>query len=73
MNLDRMKRLLLLVPIARQHGRAGIPIDEALKVLHLESADELLDDVEQLTLVGDPSGTPDGFVDIYVEDGRVRV
>ena len=73
MNLDRMKRLLLLVPLARQHGRAGIPIDEALKVLHLESADELLDDVEQLTLVGDPSGTPDGFVDIYVEDGRVRV
>ncbi len=73
MNLDRMKRLLLLVPLARQYGTAGIPIDEALKALHLQSVDELLEDVEALTLVGDPSGTPDGFVDICVEDGRVRV
>jgi predicted DNA-binding transcriptional regulator YafY len=73
MNLDRMKRLLLLVPLARQHGHAGIPVEEALRALHFESVDELLEDVEQLMLVGDPSGTPEGFIDIYVEDGRVRV
>jgi proteasome accessory factor C len=71
--LDRMSRLLLLVPLARQRGKQGIPIEEALAALRLQSAEQLVQDVEDMTMVGAPSGTPDGFVDICVEDGRVQV
>lgn len=73
MKLDRLERLLLLVPLARLHGEKGIPISEALSALRLERAQELIEDVEELTLVGDPAATPDGFVDICIEDDHVRV
>lgn len=73
MNLDRLKRLLLLVPLAHRHGPKGIPVAEALSVLNLRSAEELVEHVEQLTLVGDPSGTPGDFVEISIEGDRVQV
>ncbi len=73
MNLERLKRLLVLIPLAHRHGPDGIPVEEALRVLGLGSRDALVREVEQLTLVGDPNGTPGDFLDAAVEDDRLRV
>ncbi len=73
MNLERLKRLLVLVPLAHRHGEEGIPVAEALEVLGLRSVEALTEDVEALSLVGDPNGSPGDFVEVAIEDERVRV
>ncbi|BDG08609.1 helix-turn-helix transcriptional regulator [Anaeromyxobacter paludicola] len=73
MKLERLRRLLLLIPLARRHGEAGIPVAEALAALELESAEQLYEDIELLCGVGTPDGSPDEFVEVYVENDRIRV
>jgi proteasome accessory factor C len=72
-NVDRLRRLLLIIPLARRYGDEGIPVEEAVTALRLHSEDELLEDVELLTMVGDPGGSPDDFIDVFVEQRRLRV
>lgn len=67
---ERLRRLLFLVPWVSRHP--GRPVDEVARALGVTRS-ELLEALEQLTLVGRPPFQPDDFVDIYVEDDRVFV
>ena len=67
---ERLRRLLLLVPYVSRHP--GIPVDRLAEVLGL-SVDQLLADLDLITLVGRPPFSPDDFVDLSVRDGRVYV
>lgn len=67
---ERLRRLLLLVPYVSEHP--GLGVDEVAKVLGI-SREDLLSDLDLLTLVGRPPFQPDDFVDIYVEDEKVYV
>jgi proteasome accessory factor C len=66
----RLRRLLFLVPyVVRNPGQ---PVDEVARAMGT-SRDELLSDLDLLTLVGRPPFQPDDYIDIYVENDRVFV
>src|SRR5215813_5644829 len=67
---ERLRRLLFLVPFASRHP--GITVRELAEALGL-SEEELLVDLDLLTMVGRPPFQPDDYIDVYVEDGRVYV
>ncbi|MFZ5472142.1 MAG: WYL domain-containing protein [Myxococcota bacterium] len=67
---ERLRRLLFLVPYVSKHP--GVSLDELAKALSL-TREELLADLDLLTLVGRPPFQPDDYIDIYVENDRVFV
>lgn len=67
---ERLRRLLLVVPYVSRHP--GIPVERLAEMLGL-SPEELLRDLDLITLVGRPPFSPDDFVDLSVRDGRVYV
>jgi proteasome accessory factor C len=67
---ERLRRLLFLVPYASR--RPGITVRELAGALGLSEQD-LLKDLDLLTMVGRPPFQPDDYIDIYVENGRVYV
>ncbi|HEX4384289.1 MAG TPA: WYL domain-containing protein [Myxococcales bacterium] len=68
---ERLRRLLLVVPLARK--RPGIKLDELAKELRIEP-EELREDIELLGYVGRPPFSPDDLIDISVDErGRVHV
>src|SRR5262244_1042382 len=67
---ERLRRLLFLVPYVAR--RPGISVDELAQALGLKKED-LLRDLDLLTMVGRPPFQPDDYIDIYVENGRVYV
>lgn len=73
--LKRLRRLLLLLPVAAraaQRGR-GVPLAEAVQLTGARDAAELVGDVEQVAdLWSDPTGGQEA-IDLYVEDGQVHV
>jgi proteasome accessory factor C len=67
---ERLRRLLFLVPFVSKNP--GLPVDEVAKAVGI-TKDELLEELDLLTLVGRPPFSPDDFVDVYVEDDKVYV
>jgi proteasome accessory factor C len=68
---ERLRRLLFLVPYVVRNP--GLPVGDVAAALGV-STDQLLEELDLLTLVGRPPFQPDDFVDIYVDDdGRVYV
>jgi proteasome accessory factor C len=67
---ERLRRLLLVVPYVSRNP--GITVDALAKALGL-SREELLRDLDLLTLVGRPPFQPDDFIDLHVENDRVTV
>jgi proteasome accessory factor C len=67
---ERLRRLLFLVPYVSR--RPGIPVAELAAALSL-SREELLADLDLLTLVGRPPYQPDDYIDIYLENDRVYI
>lgn len=67
---ERLRRLLFLVPYVAKHP--GITVDALATALDV-SKEELLKELELLTLVGRPPFQPDDYIDIYVENDRVYV
>ncbi len=68
---ERLRRLLFLVPYVVRNP--GLPVGEVAAALGV-STEQLLEELDLLTLVGRPPFQPDDFVDIYVDDdGRVYV
>lgn len=67
---DRLRRLLFLVPYVSKHP--GRTVDEVAQAVGC-SRNELIEELDLVTLVGHPPFQPDDFVDIYVEDDRVFV
>jgi proteasome accessory factor C len=67
---ERLRRLLLLVPYVSRHP--GISVERLAQVLGL-TVEQLLADLDLITLVGRPPFSPDDFVDLSVKDGRVYV
>ncbi len=67
---ERLRRLLFLVPYASR--RPGISVRELSDALGL-GEEELLKDLDLLTMVGRPPFQPDDYIDIYIENGRVYV
>jgi proteasome accessory factor B len=66
---ERLRRLLLVVPAARQ--RPGVKLDELARELGLD-AEDLRRDIELLGMVGRPPFSPDDLIDISVDE-RDRV
>lgn len=67
---DRMRRLLALLPWVAAHE--GPTVEEVCERFGL-STDELLRDVELVSMVGVPPYTPGDLFDVVVEEGRVWV
>ena len=67
---ERLRRLLFVVPYAARHR--GVTVDALAKQLGV-SREELLRDLELLTMVGRPPFQPDDFIDLHVENDRVWV
>jgi proteasome accessory factor C len=67
---ERLRRLLFLVPFVAKNP--GLSVDEVARKLEI-TRDELLEELDLLTLVGRPPFQPDDFIDIYVEGDRVYV
>lgn len=65
---ERLRRLLFLVPFVSKHP--GLTVDEVAKAVGCSKQD-LLEELDLLTLVGRPPFQPDDYIDIYVEDDRV--
>ena len=67
---ERLRRLLFLVPFVSKNP--GLTVDEVAKAVGV-TKDELLEELDLLTLVGRPPFQPDDFIDVYVEDDRVFI
>ena len=67
---ERLRKLLFLVPYVVKHQ--GISVDQLAKALETTRA-SLLKDLDLLTLVGRPPFQPDDYIDIEVENDRIRV
>lgn len=67
---ERLRRLLFVVPYVARNP--GLPVETVAKELGI-SQEQLLEELDLLTLIGRPPFQPDDFVDIYVEDGKVYV
>ena len=67
---ERLRRLLFLVPYVAKNP--GIAVDHLAKELGL-GREELLEELDLLTMVGRPPFQPDDYIDIYVENDRVYV
>ena len=65
---ERLRRLLFVVPYVARHR--GVTVDALAKQLGV-SREELLRDLELLTMVGRPPFQPDDFIDLHVENDRV--
>jgi len=65
---ERLRRLLFVVPFVSKNP--GLTVDEVAKAVGC-SKQELLEELDLLTLVGRPPFQPDDYIDIYVEDDRV--
>ena len=67
---ERLRRLLFLVPyVSKNPGRT---VDEVAKAVGV-SKEELLQELDLLTLVGRPPFQPDDFIDVYVDEDRVFI
>ena len=62
---ERLRRLLFLVPFVSKNP--GLTVAEVATAMGI-SREQLLDELDLLTLVGRPPFQPDDFIDIYVED-----
>jgi proteasome accessory factor C len=67
---ERLRRLLLVVPYVSRHQ--GISVDELARALDT-TREQLLKELDLLTMVGRPPFQPDDCIDIYVDEGRVYV
>ena len=67
---ERLRRLLFVVPYVARHR--GVTVDALAKELGV-SREELLRDLELLTMVGRPPFQPDDFIDLHVENDQVWV
>lgn len=67
---ERLRRLLFLVPFVSKNP--GLTVDEVATAVGV-TKEELLEELDLLTLVGRPPFQPDDFIDVYVEDDRVYV
>ena len=68
---DRIRRLLSLVPWVASHPD-GVAIAEVCARFQIPEA-TLLADLDTLMMVGLPPYTPDTYVDVIVDDDRVRI
>lgn len=67
---ERLRRLLFVVPYVARHR--GVTVDALARQLGV-SREELLRDLELLTMVGRPPFQPDDFIDLHVENDCVWV
>lgn len=67
---ERLRRLLFLVPFVSRNP--GITVEELSRALSMKKED-LLEDLDLLTMVGRPPFQPDDYIDIYVDGDRVYV
>ena len=72
-HLQRLTRLLLLVPAAFRTGDKGLPVERAARICGARSVEELEEDIAAAgSLDGGPS-MPEDFLHVAIEDGRVFV
>jgi proteasome accessory factor C len=67
---ERLRRLLFVVPYVARHR--GVTVDALARQLGV-SREELLRDLELLTMVGRPPFQPDDFIDLHVENDQIWV
>ena len=67
---ERLRRLLFVVPYVARHR--GVTVEALSRQLGI-SREELLRDLELLTMVGRPPFQPDDFIDLHVENDQVWV
>ena len=69
----QVRKLLLLIPAAWKAGRAGLPLERAVKVTGARSAREIQDLVTAVGTFELGPSMPEDFLSVMVENGRVIV
>jgi proteasome accessory factor C len=75
LSVQRLRRLLLLIPVVARAARSGrgLPLARAAEACGARSEAQLRDDIASVqNLWVDPSGAEEA-IDLYVEDGEVQV
>ncbi len=67
---ERLRRLLFVVPYVARHP--GTEVNQLANALGI-SAEDLLEELDLLTMVGRPPFQPDDYIDLWVENGRIYV
>jgi len=67
---DALRRLLLVVPLVR--ANPGMPVDDVAATLGI-TPEQVVEDIDTLSLVGVPPFEPDDLVEITIEDDGVYV
>ena len=73
--LKRLRRLLLLLPVAARAERTGkgIPLARAVEITGARSESELRADIQSVRGLWVDPGVDEDAIDLYVEDGEVHV
>lgn len=71
--VDRLRKLLLLIPAAWKAGPAGLPLERAVRVTGARSAQEIEDLVAAAGSFEIGPSAPEDFLSVTVENGRVIV
>lgn len=71
--VDQVRKLLLLIPAAWKAGRAGLPLERAVKLTGARSAEEIEELVTAAGAFDLGPSMPEDFLAVSVENGRVVV
>jgi proteasome accessory factor C len=73
-DLRRVRRLLLLLPVAARAARSGrgVPLAEAARLTGARGAKQVVEDVEAISSLWVDPGDGEDLVHLYVEDGAVH-
>ena len=69
--VERIRRLLFLVSYVAKQGPKGMKVERALEAAGYEDEREFFDAVRFVNLIGPPGGSPDEYIELYVEDDKV--
>ena len=71
--VERFRRLLFLLSYVARHGNKGMPVERAYKAAGYETEREFNDAIRFVNMIGPPGGSPDEYMQVDVENGRVYV
>ena len=69
--VERVRRLLFLVSYVAKQGAKGMLVARASKAAGFENERDFIDAVRFVNLIGPPSGNPDEYISLTIEDDRV--
>jgi proteasome accessory factor C len=71
--VERVRRLLFLLSYVARQGNKGMLVERAYKAAGYANEREFYEAIRFVNMIGPPAGSPDEFMQVDVENGRVYV